>query len=117
MSLLRRAGAGASARPRRRVVPLEAFRRAVLKVTSQTKMRPNPMISSRASVMSPRTKTTIAGTSTTAIPAEIQRTRRGVHGLASMMTRMPRNDSIVPDAPRSCSAVSTLRGTRPTRAR
>jgi len=95
----------------------DAVRSAVLKVTSHTKMRPKPMISSVARVMRPSTKTMTAGTSTTAMQAEMRRSRRGVHGLASMMTRMPRNDSIVPDAPRSCSGVLTLSGTSPTRAR
>lgn len=84
---------------------------------SHRKISPKPMISSTARLIRPETNTAIAGTRTTAMPPEIHRRRRGVQGLASMTTRIPRNESIVPDAPRSCSAVLTLRGTRPTTAR
>jgi hypothetical protein len=55
-----------------------ARRSAVLKVTSQTKISPKPMISRVASVTSPRTNTTIDGTRTTVMAAQMSRSRRGV---------------------------------------
>ena len=94
-----------------------ARRSAQPKVASHAKISAKPMISRAARVMPPATKTTIAGTSSAATAADVTRSRLTVHGHATIRTRMPRNESIMPDAARSCRAVLTFSGTRPTIAR
>ncbi len=80
-------------------------------------MSAKPTTSRVARVIPPAAKTTIAGSSRAATAADVTRRRLSVQGLASTSARMPRNDSIIPDAARSCTAVLTSSGTSPTIAR
>jgi hypothetical protein len=87
------------------------------KTASHTKISAKPTISRVARVIPPAVKTMIAGTSSVATTTDVRRSRVTVQGLRSTSARIPRNDSIIPDAARSCTAVLTSSGTRPTIAR
>ncbi len=84
----------------------------------QAKISTNPTSSNAARLMPRVTNAPMPATSPIATAAVAHRSAIGTWRWRSMVrARMPRNDSITPDAARSCRNRLALRGISPTRAR